>query len=468
MAAHDNVILVNTSGGPVTITLPTPTNGRVLKVKDSTGNAGTNNITINPHASETIDGAASKVINFNYGSVNLVSDGTNWFLDDLSAASGSGTVTSVSLTVPSFLNVSGSPITTSGTLAVTLNSESANTFFAGPTTGSATEPTFRSLVSADIPDLSATYVKQSEVGAASGVASLDGSGKVPLSQLPATLMEFKGNWDPTTNTPALVDGTGTTGFTYWVSAADAGPVSGLTDPSMVNFQVGDLVIYNGTKWVLVTPAAGVTSVNGSQGAVTVNAINQLTGDAAAGPASGSQSQVLTLATVNSNVGTFGSSTSIPTFTVNAKGLITAASGNAVVAPAGTLSGTTLNSTVVNSSLTSVGTLTSLTVSGAMSASNFSGSSSGTNTGDITLTAFGSTPNADGASLSGQALTLQPADGTHPGGVSITTQTFAGSKTVGFNTSDQITIGAVGATTNQTINGGLQITTNTVSSNYVIS
>jgi len=197
-----------------------------------------------------------------------------------------------------------------------------------------------------------------QLGAISGVASLDGSGKVPLSQLPATLMEFKGSWNPNTNTPTLVDGTGTTGFTYWVSALDTGTVSGLTDPSMTNFQIGDLVIYNGTKWVLVTPAAGVESVNGSQGAVTVNAISQLTGDATAGPASGSQSQVLTLATVNSNTGSFGGASSVPSFTVNAKGLITAASSTAVVAPAGTLSGTTLNSTVVTSSLTSVGTLTS--------------------------------------------------------------------------------------------------------------
>jgi hypothetical protein len=49
-------------------------------------------------------------------------------------------------------------------------------------------------------------------------------------------------------------------------------------------------------------------------------------------------------------------------------------------------------------------------------------------GDVTLTAFGATPNANAASLSGQALTLQPADATNPGGVSTTTQTFAGDKT----------------------------------------
>lgn len=42
--------------------------------------------------------------------------------------------------------------------------------------------------------------------------------------------------------------------------------------------------------------------------------------------------------------------------------------------------------------------------------------------------FGNTPNADGGDISGSVLTLEPADGTHPGGVSITTQTFAGNKT----------------------------------------
>ena len=71
---------------------------------------------------------------------------------------------------------------------------------------------------------------------------------------------------------------------------------------------------------------------------TGNYITALTGDATA---SGPGSAALTLATVNGNVGSFGSSTSIPSFTVNAKGLITAASGNVVIAPAGTLSGTPL-------------------------------------------------------------------------------------------------------------------------------
>ena len=69
----------------------------------------------------------------------------------LSANAGSGTVTSVAQTVPSIMSVSGSPITTSGTLAITLATEAANKVFSGPTTGADAAPTFRSLVAADLP-----------------------------------------------------------------------------------------------------------------------------------------------------------------------------------------------------------------------------------------------------------------------------------------------------------------------------
>lgn len=68
----------------------------------------------------------------------------------------SGTVTSVAMTVPSILSVSGTPITSSGTLAITLATETANTVFAGPTSGSAATPTFRALVGADIPGFTIT------------------------------------------------------------------------------------------------------------------------------------------------------------------------------------------------------------------------------------------------------------------------------------------------------------------------
>jgi hypothetical protein len=58
---------------------------------------------------------------------------------------------------------------------------------------------------------------------------------------------------------------------------------------------------------------------------------------------------------------------------------------------------------------------------------FASNLTGTNTGDVTLSGFGSTPNASGLSLSGQVLRMQPADETNPGGLSITSQVFTGNK-----------------------------------------
>lgn len=52
----------------------------------------------------------------------------------------------------------------------------------------------------------------------------------------------------------------------------------------------------------------------------------------------------------------------------------------------------------------------------------------TASGILSMGAFGSTPNSNGGTISGSTLTLQPADATNPGGVSITTQSFAGLKT----------------------------------------
>jgi hypothetical protein len=73
---------------------------------------------------------------------------------------GSGPVTSVGLSAApaSIFNVGGSPITTSGTLALSMDNQNANIVLAGPSSGGAAAPDFRSLVAGDIPDVSATYV----------------------------------------------------------------------------------------------------------------------------------------------------------------------------------------------------------------------------------------------------------------------------------------------------------------------
>jgi hypothetical protein len=49
-------------------------------------------------------------------------------------------------------------------------------------------------------------------------------------------------------------------------------------------------------------------------------------------------------------------------------------------------------------------------------------------GGTSMGSFGSTPNANGGTITSGVLYLQPADGTYPGGVSTTTQSFAGAKT----------------------------------------
>jgi hypothetical protein len=85
----------------------------------------------------------------------LKADASGNIVDSGAACStSSGTVTSVAFsdgsTTPIF-TITGSPVTTSGTLTETLATQTANTVFSGPASGSAAQPTFRALVNADIP-----------------------------------------------------------------------------------------------------------------------------------------------------------------------------------------------------------------------------------------------------------------------------------------------------------------------------
>lgn len=75
--------------------------------------------------------------------ISVTNNGTNLSI-------GNTGVTSVSLSLPSFITVTGSPVTTTGTLTGTLASQTANTVFIAPN-GSAGAPTFRTLAYADLP-----------------------------------------------------------------------------------------------------------------------------------------------------------------------------------------------------------------------------------------------------------------------------------------------------------------------------
>lgn len=82
-SSNVQIIGVNSTGGtPFGIELPSATSsaGQVLIVKDEGGQCATTNITVNGASAETIDGESSIALDNNYESLNLYSDGSNWFI----------------------------------------------------------------------------------------------------------------------------------------------------------------------------------------------------------------------------------------------------------------------------------------------------------------------------------------------------------------------------------------------------
>lgn len=69
----DTVLYIDTSGGAVTINLQAAATrvGVPLSIKDISGNANANNVTLTPNGAETIDGLATLAINSDFGGWRL-------------------------------------------------------------------------------------------------------------------------------------------------------------------------------------------------------------------------------------------------------------------------------------------------------------------------------------------------------------------------------------------------------------
>jgi hypothetical protein len=157
------------------------------------------------------------------------------------------------------------------------------------------------------------YVATATKGVANGVASLDGSGTVPVSQLPAAVLgalNYQGTWNASTNTPTLTSSVGTKGYYYVVSVAGSTNLNGITD-----WQVGDWAVYNGSIWQKVDNTDAVTSVNGYTGTVVLTAA-----DVNAVPYTGATGAVDLNAKSLTNVSNLGVGTTVvPTIKIRAVG-----------------------------------------------------------------------------------------------------------------------------------------------------
>ncbi len=172
---------------------------------------------------------------------------------------------------------------TSGTLAAALVGDLSGTYLTLTSAGSSyaplSSPAFTGAPTAptqaagnNSTALATTAYIDSKLAANNGIATLDSSGKLASSQIPASLVGavvYQGTWNASTNTPTLASGTGTKGNYYIVSVSGTASIDGINQ-----WSAGDAIVFDGTRWDKINGASpAVLSVAGLTGAIAVSALS---------------------------------------------------------------------------------------------------------------------------------------------------------------------------------------------------
>ncbi len=158
-------------------------------------------------------------------------DGLPKYKDDggtVTALSTGSAVTSVAMSVPAEFSVSGSPVTSTGTLAVSKATQTANTVWAGPTTGGAATPAFRALVGADLPvikDVIAVAVSDETTAITTGTAKV--TFRMPYA-MPLTAVRASLTTTSSSGTPPVDINEGGTTILSTKLTIDAGELTSTT------------------------------------------------------------------------------------------------------------------------------------------------------------------------------------------------------------------------------------------------
>lgn len=147
-----------------------------------TADSLTPNTILQANGSDTI----VSVANGSTSQVLTIAAGPTFVWRTPGGGSGIGTVYSVGLALPTAIfDISGSPVTTAGTLTATFDTQSANVVFAGPATGAAAAPTMRALVTADFPTNGITDAKFRQ-GVARSVVGVTGNSTANVADIQGT------------------------------------------------------------------------------------------------------------------------------------------------------------------------------------------------------------------------------------------------------------------------------------------